>query len=54
MAQYFILNQHSGELMGEYEDVDIANEACSSLTLIYLTSLTNIIKCSMRRVMKRG
>lgn len=31
MAQYFILNQHSGELMGEYEDVDIANETCSKL-----------------------
>lgn len=31
MAQYFILNQHSGELMGEYEDVGIANEACSKL-----------------------
>ena len=31
MAQYFILNQHSGELMGEYENIEIANEACSKL-----------------------
>lgn len=31
MARYFILNQYSGELMGEYEDVDLANEACSKL-----------------------
>ena len=31
MAQYFILNQHSGELIGEFEDVDLANEACQRL-----------------------
>lgn len=31
MAQYFILNTASGELEGEYEDVELANVECDKL-----------------------